>query len=112
MEKSKVDFFLASNSDKFEAAALMSMKDTLEKMDDEQFIILQGADYRSPTIIFIIAFFLGWERFFLNDIGMGVLKVLTCQGLGVWWLVDLFTAFSRTKRYNFNKFMETTAFLK
>ncbi len=112
MDKNKVDFFIASNSDKFEPAALMSVKDALDKMTDEQFVMMSAIEYRNPTVILLIAIFLGWERFWLDDVGMGVLKILTCYGLGIWWLVDLFTAMDRAKRYNFKKFMQTTSFLR
>ena len=32
--------------------------------------------------------------------GLGILKLLTCGGLGVWWLIDLFLIMDKTKEKN------------
>ncbi|MBO7631236.1 MAG: TM2 domain-containing protein [Lachnospiraceae bacterium] len=49
---------------------------------------------------------LGVDRFLLGDTGLGVLKLITAGGLGIWWLIDIFTVDRRTKEYNFKQFNE------
>lgn len=79
-------------------------------MDDSKLYMLSGEAFRSPTMILVIAILLGWERFFLDDIGLGILKLVTCGGFGIWWLVDLFTANTRTYNYNYKKFIQISSF--
>lgn len=105
MEQTRVDMYLTANADKFNPADLMVVREKLEKMSEDRFMIVQAADLRSPVVILLIAIFLGWERFFLDDIGLGILKIITCYGLGIWGLVDMFTAMDRARKYNFRKFM-------
>lgn len=105
MEQSKVDLFIATNASKFKGEVLPIIKQNLEKMSDDKYLMMQSVGLKDPTTILLIAIFLGWERLFLEDIGLGILKILTCQGLGIWWLIDIFTASDRAKDFNFRKFM-------
>lgn len=100
-----------SNATKFEPAALISIKAKLEKMSDDKIIALASINYIDPTLILVIAILLGWERLFLDDIALGILKILTCYGLGIWWLIDLFSATRRAKEYNYQRFTAAAAML-
>ncbi len=106
MEKSKVDQFLMVNADKFSEFAVMQIREKLEKADDSKESMLITIPWKSPMTCFLLAFFLGGfgvDRFYLGDTGLGVFKLLTCGGAGIWALIDLFTAFGRAKNYNLNR---------
>ena len=110
MEKSKIDMFLSMNAENFYPQDAVVIRDRLEQLDDDKFYLVSSVTLWKPSTILLIAIFLGWERFFLDDIALGVIKVVTCYGCMIWWLIDLFTAQDRAKRYNFTKVMQALAY--
>ena len=47
---------------------------------------------KSKVVALILSIFLGElgiDRFYLGYIGRGILKLITCGGFGIWWLIDL-----------------------
>ena len=106
MEKTKVDQFVLVNADKFPEFAVMQIREKLERADDSKESMLIATPWKNPMTCFLLAFFLGVlgvDRFYLGDTGLGVLKLLTCGGAGIWALIDLFTAFGRAKNYNLRR---------
>ena len=80
MEKSKVDMFVGMNIEKFNLQDIIIIREKLEKMDDDKFIILQGTEFQQPSTIFLISVLVGWDRFWLDDIGLAILKLVTLCG--------------------------------
>jgi hypothetical protein len=108
MDAQKVDMYLISNNKFFTPYQLGVLRDYLIKLDDSKSFALHSAELKDPTmmlIVSIIAGSLGIDRFLIGDTGMGIGKLLTCGGLGIWWLVDLFLIMDRTKEVNFNRTM-------
>lgn len=47
---------------------------------------------RDWLVALLLAIFLGKlgiDRFYAGQIGLGILKLISCGGFGVWWLVDI-----------------------
>ena len=64
---------------------------------------LQDINFISPTLmlgISVIGGSVGLDRFLLKEIGMGILKIITAGGFGIWAFADIFTAKKRCRAYN------------
>lgn len=48
-----------------------------------------GKDWLVALLLSIFLGSLGVDRFYLGYTGLGILKLITCGGVGVWWLIDL-----------------------
>ncbi len=46
-------------------------------------------DWTVLLILSILLGSLGVDRFYAGSIGLGILKLITFGGCGVWWLIDL-----------------------
>lgn len=101
--------FLIENSKKFNTMDLMAIKEHLDKMSDKQLYMLNSMDFKDPTISLLLSVIVGGfgiDRFYIGDTGLGVLKLLTGGGLGVWWIVDMFVITGKTKKNNIKDFHE------
>jgi TM2 domain-containing membrane protein YozV len=50
------------------------------------------SEYQRQLTILTISFlagYLGLDRFYRGEVALGVIKLITCGGFGVWYLVDL-----------------------
>ncbi len=110
MEQSKLDMYLATNAKMFSPTKMPMIKEALSKLDDSKFIYLQSVEYKDPNTVLILSIILGTlgiDRFILGDASMGVLKLLTCGGVYIWWILDMVNAQQRTQEYNYKKLSDT-----
>ena len=109
MKEDFIQLFISRNSENFDSIDLVEIQNKLHYLDDSKFTLLMNLNFRQPMLIIILAVVTGLDRFFLDDIGLGVLKILTCGGCGIWWLIDIFTAKKRTSDFNKKKLYEFLA---
>lgn len=110
MDANKLDMWIAQNSKMLPGAKLPIIKQTLTSLDDSKFMHLQSVEFKDPSTVLILSILigtLGIDRFMLGDAGLGVLKLLTCGGCYIWWIIDMINAQDRAKEYNYNKLCET-----
>lgn len=103
MEAPKVDMFIMSNGKFFESHQLAPIRDRLIALDDSKWSILQTLQFKDPTTILIVSLLggtLGIDRFMIGDTGLGVGKLLTCGGLGIWAIIDWFMIMGKTREKN------------
>jgi TM2 domain-containing membrane protein YozV len=106
MDAHKVDMFVMANGKYFESHVVPNIRDTLLEMDDSNWVAIQTLQFKDPTICLVISLIggsLGIDRFFIGDTGLGIAKLLTCGGLGIWGIVDWFLIMAATREKNVEK---------
>lgn len=106
MDAQKVDMFIMANSKFFEGHHLMTIRERLLQLDDSKWIMIQTLQFKDPTTSLIISLLggtLGIDRFFIGDTGLGVGKLLTCGGFGIWAIIDWFLIMGATRDKNIAK---------
>ena len=84
------------------AGALVLAK-RLPKGERPAFFMACDQEAKDPTTILVISLFLGGlgiDRFVLGQTVLGLLKLFTLAGCGLWWFIDLFLIMGETKDIN------------
>lgn len=106
MEEQKVDMFIMSNGKFFEGHQLSAIRERMLTMDDSKWALIQTIQFKDPTISLVVSLLggsLGIDRFLIGDVGLGIGKLLTCGGFGIWTIVDFFMIMGRTREVNLEK---------
>ena len=109
MDTQKVDMFIMTNGKYFEAHQLNLIRERLLAIDESKWAMLSTIQFKDPTtmlIVSIVAGNLGIDRFMIGDTGLGVGKLLTCGGAGIWAIIDWFMIQKSTKEKNMEKIQQ------
>lgn len=109
MDAQKVDMFIMTNNKFFEGHQIPLIRETLINADESKWIGLQSISFKDPTISLIVSLLggsFGIDRFLIGDTGLGIGKLLTCGGLGIWAIIDWFLIMGATREKNLEKLHE------
>ncbi len=101
--------FIMTNGKFFESHQVAQIRDRLLALDDSKWSLIQTLQFKDPTTSLIISLLggsLGIDRFMIGDTGLGVGKLLTCGGLGIWAIIDWFMIMDATREKNMIKLQQ------
>ena len=104
MDEKRIRDILAIYSDKLPVVSLEALaKRVAITQRDENSLQIHLSLMKDPTISLILSILagtLGVDRFYMGDIGLGICKLITGGGCGIWWLIDIFLVMNETKSKN------------
>jgi TM2 domain-containing membrane protein YozV len=93
----------------------MEMAASLTDDQRRKFIDIVQRETQNPVELFGWNMWLGMfgiDRFLVGDVILGILKLVTLGGLGIWQIVDCFLIGNRTRAVNFEKVVNIYGFVK
>ncbi|TAF56319.1 MAG: TM2 domain-containing protein [Sphingobacteriia bacterium] len=109
MDPQKVDMFIMTNAKYFHSFHIAQIRERLLEIDDSKWVLFQTLQLKDPTTILIVSLLggaLGIDRFIIGDTGLGIGKLLTCGGFGIWAIIDLFLIMDATRDSNIVKLQQ------
>jgi hypothetical protein len=107
MDSQKVDMYLLTHSKYFESQQIPQIRDRLLALDESKWTSIQSLPLFDPRVALLVSISPvgsnGVDRFLIGDVGIGIGKLLTCGGLGIWTIIDWFQIQGATRQKNFEK---------
>lgn len=98
-----INTYLAINANKYPKEALTTVTSILHRLNENQQAALHALPLKDPTLALLLSFFFGSfavDRFYIGNILLGVLKLITIGGLGIWTVIDWFIISKQTRQQN------------
>ena len=75
-----------------------------QKLSKAQCVVnLNDITFSHPNVALLLSIFLGcigFDRFYIKSYAIGICKLLTGGGCGIWWLLDIFLIKNAAKQKN------------
>ena len=108
MEQQKVDMFMMMNNKYLPESQILFIRERLLAADESKEGLLHAIQFKDPTVSLILSLLiggLGIDRFYIGDTGLGIGKLITCGGLGIWTIIDWFLIMNATREKNFERLL-------
>lgn len=103
MAEKRYQAWVEENEKKFPENQKAYLLKKFGDLNEEQFLACSNLSYKDPmiiTILSVVVGYLGVDRFMLGQIGLGILKLCTLGGVGIWWVIDWFLVGKKAKEAN------------
>jgi hypothetical protein len=100
--------FMMMNNKYFPEAQIPFIRQHLLSVDESKEGILHTIQFKDPIISLVLSLLvggLGIDRFYIGDTGLGIGKLVTCGGLGIWTIIDLFLIMQATREKNLSRLL-------
>ena len=102
----RVQTFMMANANYFEGDQVAFLRERLYNLPDDRFTMLGALRFKSAGTALALSILFGWlgiDRFYIGDTGMGLGKLFTLGGCVIWAFVDWFLISRAARRKNYEK---------
>lgn len=113
MEINRIDSFILHNRNCFADDDIPFIRMHLEAVDDSRWPLLSTIHLKDPQVALMLSIFggpIGFDRFYIGDYMLGALKTITCGGLLIWAIIDLFIIKNSAQKYNKSQLIQVTRY--
>ena len=108
MIASEVKVSIMTNAKVLDSTTLYIVKRKLWALHDIKSERAKYISFKDPVVALILSLlfgFLGIDRLYIGNISLGILKLITIGGAGVWVIIDWFLIMRATRKVNSNRIL-------